>query len=126
MPDTERYPHLFLPGPTDSRGFTSPQQGGGGSERPERDRAVHAAHVAARLEAAFETDQAAKLAANSTRDGTYLSFLSEPGFDLELKSLEQRGVGIRLLNVREIGDTNPPVTQATVYIPKGAAGHFLQ
>jgi hypothetical protein len=53
-----------------------------------------------RLEAAFADDEQQRVAAHADRLGLYLTFFSEPGFDLVLKSLETRRLGIRLLNAR--------------------------
>jgi hypothetical protein len=121
-----RYRHLFLAGPTDTSHFSSPQQGGSDARIPVRDRAAHAIWVQQKLEAAFADDEAQRVASHSERHGLYLTFHSEPGFDLVMRSLEARRLGIRLLNVRmaqsEIGST----TLATVYVPKVACPHFLR
>lgn len=63
--------------------------------------------------------------AQSDRNGIYLAFTSDPGFDLVTKSLEARPQGIRLLNVKTIGPEDAPQTIATVYVPREKSGHFL-
>lgn len=121
-----RYPHLFLPGPTNTREFTSPQ---GGSPIPrlrERNREAHAAFVRERLEAALAEDEQRRAQAHSDRGGLYLTFFSEPKFDLVFKSLEARRLGIRLLNVRRVGPENELTTQATVYVPRQVTAYFLK
>lgn len=120
-----RYRHLFLDGPTDTRPFSSPG-GGGGSARPTVDRAAHAAKIRQRLEASFGVDEQRRVAAASDRHGTYLMFSSEPGFDLALKSLEAKRLGIRLMNVKEEGPPRQETTRATVYVPRVAMAHFLK
>lgn len=121
-----RYRHLFLAGPAATPSFTSPQQGGGDARLPARDRATHAARVRQQLEAAFADDEQRRVAASADRLGLYLTFFSEPGFDLVLKSLEARRLGIRLLNVRTEQTDTGVTTLATVYVPRAAGPHFLR
>jgi hypothetical protein len=64
-----------------------------------------------------------------TRDGIYVEFEGAPGYDLVTKSLEDRGAGIRLLNVYTIRSQSDPtqeITRATVFIPSGKQEHFLR
>lgn len=121
-----RYRHLFLAGPTSSPKFTSPQQRGGKPKIPTRDRAAHADSVRQKLEAALDENEKQRAAAHADRQGFYLTFYSEPGFDLILKSLEARTSGIRLLNVRSDGAQDKSTTQATVYVPLKARAYFLR
>ncbi len=63
-----------------------------------------------------------------TRDGVYVEFEGAPGYDLVTKSLEDRGAGIRLLNVytvRSESDPTQELTRATVFIPSGKQEKFL-
>jgi hypothetical protein len=64
--------------------------------------------------------------AHADRNGVYLDFYSEPGFDLILKSLEARRSGIRLLNVTKEGTEAEERTRATVYIPRQKSSYFLR
>lgn len=121
-----RYRHLFLAGPTSSPKFTSPQQRGGKPKIPTRDRAAHADSVRLKLETALDENEKQRAAAHADRQGFYLTFYSEPGFDLILKSLEARTSGIRLLNVRSDGAQDKTTTQATVYVPLKARAYFLR
>lgn len=120
-----RYPHLFLPGPTDTRQFTSPQQSRGGPNLRPRDRNAHAQLIRQRLEAAFAEDEQRRAQTHSDREGLYLTFSSEPGFDLVFKSLEARRL-IRLLNVQRLGPESETTTRATVYVPHAMIAHFLR
>jgi hypothetical protein len=64
-----------------------------------------------------------------TRDGVYVEFEGAPGYDLVTKSLEDRGAGIRLLNVYTIRSESDPtqeITRATVFIPSGKQENFLK
>ncbi len=60
------------------------------------------------------------------RHGVYLEFVSEPGFHLMLKSLEQLPSGIRLLNVRRREVAGQDETLATVYVPDEKRSNFLR
>lgn len=122
-----RFSHLFLPGPSDSRNdYSSPRRGGDGPRLRVQDRPTHAEHVQKALESAWKTAEERQAVAYSTRQGVYLEFTSEPGFDLALKKLESRKSGIRLLNVRTDRVDGSPVTRATVFVPHNKSGHFLQ
>src|SRR5690606_30589632 len=122
-----RFSHLFLPGPSDSRNdYSSPRRGGDGPRLRVQDRPTHAEHVQKALESAWKTAEERQAVAYSTRQGVYLEFASEPGFDLALKKLESRKSGIRLLNVRTDRVDGSPVTRATVFVPHNKSGHFLQ
>ena len=123
----ERFPHLFLPGPSLSRDdYSSPRGGGNGPRLPSRDRPTHAAFVRRALETAWQQADERRAVAHSSRQGVYLEFSSEPGFNLTLKSLESRKAGIKLLNVRTEGQEGTEVTRATVFIPLDKSAHFLQ
>lgn len=58
----------------------------------------------------------------TTRHGCYIEFVSAPGADLSLKSLENVRSGIRLLNVRT-GEEGR--TLATVFVPSEQRSYFL-
>jgi hypothetical protein len=55
-------------------------------------------------------------------EGTVLDFRSDPGFKLQLQSLEMRRSGIELLNSRVVDQ----VMHATVFIPAGKTGIFVR
>jgi hypothetical protein len=58
------------------------------------------------------------------RRGAYIEFVSEPGFDLVFESLEDIRSGVRLRNVRRVGD--PQETIATLFVPNEKRGLFLR
>lgn len=122
----ERFPHLFLKAPPESSGFTSVSSGGGDpADFPDRDRQGHADHLERRLEQAWENAAGRQAAAHSTRRGCYLEFVSAPGAELALKSLESLTAGVRLLNVRTTGQGGNQITLATVFVPSDKRAHFL-
>ncbi|MFT4547956.1 MAG: hypothetical protein ACI9UA_003011 [Pseudoalteromonas tetraodonis] len=123
----KRFSHLFLRGPSTSRDdYSSPRRGGDGPRLRAQDRPVHAEHVKTSLEAAWGEAKDRVAVAHSTRQGVYLEFSSEPGFELVLRSLESRQAGIKLLNVHTEGEEGREVTRATVFIPQDKSAHFLQ
>jgi hypothetical protein len=69
--------------------------------------------------------ESAQAVAHTERHGIYFDFISEPGFDLMVKSLEAIRSGIRLLSVRrqQVGDEEE--TLATVYVPHQQRSYFL-
>ncbi|RYZ89570.1 MAG: S8 family peptidase [Proteobacteria bacterium] len=126
MPN-ERYPHLFLLGRAQSQRFTSPSRVvNNETNSPARNRAIHAAYLQQRLNAAITQAEQQKTSSRSNRSGMYLDFTSEPGFDLTLKSLESQRSNIRLLNVKKEVVGGAPITRATVFVPFSKRGYFLK
>jgi hypothetical protein len=122
----EHYRHIFLAGPTRTQQFTSPRRGGSPSAIPPRDRAVHGEYLRRQLETAWQNCIQRQAVVHVERHGSYIDFMSEPGFELAIKSLENRSHGIRLLNVhKEEGPVEAERTMATVYVPHQERGYFL-
>lgn len=118
----EHFPLLFLDGPSETRGFTTTMQGGGGSALPTRIASSHSANLQDRMSRAWSDAEGRQAAGLTTRQGCYIEFVSAPGADLALKSLECVSSGIRLLNVRTHDDGR---TLATVYVPSSQRSYFL-
>ncbi|MDR1533556.1 MAG: S8 family peptidase [Planctomycetota bacterium] len=99
---------------------------------PPRDRGVHggklrrewtAIWAKAKKEGEFRT-----AVSKPAKDGVYIEFEGAPGYDLKTKSLEDRGAGIRLLNVYTVHSEKAPakeIVRATVFIPSGKQNYFL-
>jgi len=121
-----RFRHLFLAGPTNRTDFSSPRRGGSSPRLRAQDRQSHATYIAQKLEAAWHAAEERQAVAHADRNGVYLEFRSEPGFDLVLKSLESVRSGIRLLNVKVEGPEGEETTMATVFVPHSKSAHFLQ
>jgi hypothetical protein len=126
----ERYRHIFLAGPTRTQGFTNPRRGGSEPRIPtDRDRAGHSRYLQQRLDQAwreFEEHVRRQAVVHVERQGAYIEFVGEPGFDLMIKSLEALRSGIRLYNVRQEGEGDTERTLATVYVPHNKRGFFLR
>lgn len=126
-----RFKHIFLDQSGNTREFTNPRSGGAKPRLPSRDREKHSQKLRRKLDKAWETaeEKAKQRTAVSfpVKDGIYLEFRGAPEHDLIIKSLEDKRVGIRLLNVREVQrDSEHTVVYATVHVPTKKAGHFLE
>jgi hypothetical protein len=53
------------------------------------------------------------------KSGIHLEFVSEPGFELDLRGMERAKAGIRLVNVRTRQSGDAEEHLATVYVPRG-------
>jgi len=122
----ELYPHLFLDHPTRTLSYTNPQHGGSAPRFPSRDRFMHAAHLQAQFDSAWQANITRRVISQSTRSGIYLEFRGEPGYDLKTKSLEVIKSGIRLLNIRKESITGNEQTIATIYMPFDRRQSFLK
>lgn len=91
---------------------------------PKRDNPrAHASFIYQKLAECRERDLTQKqVAAIRHKEGTYLEFVGAENCDLCTKSFDNYTSGIRLLNVREDGDT----VKATVYVPSQKTGYFLE
>ena len=121
----EHYRHIFLPGPTRTQGFTSPQRGRGTTRIPPRDRVEHSTYLRQHFEQAWQDAEQRHAVVHTERHGTYIEFVSEPGFDLTLQSLDNIKSGIRLLNVQRPREPDNEQTLATVYVPSNRRSYFL-
>ncbi|TNF28005.1 MAG: hypothetical protein EP329_18655 [Deltaproteobacteria bacterium] len=113
----ERRPHLLVSGTAQAEPYTYPKEGGGGGfDRPPRNRAGHSARLLADLDQAH-VDIDARRSAEGAVDllGMTLELESEPGFELALDKLDRRRDGIELASVRQRGT----VTLATIFVAEG-------
>lgn len=128
MAGDDQLPHILIREGVSTEAYRYP--GGGGATRPPpaRDRATHAKHLhkqldSARTQAERRSEEIASWAVPAKK-GLHLEFESEPGFDLELQSLDQRGLGgIRLVAVRSSPETEDALL-ATVFVPEGKLGQL--
>ena len=116
--------HFILDGVTETEAFRSPQQGGGQSEVPPRDRSQHGADLLRYVDELRQSANAAReaqMAAGMEEGlGLQVEFESFPEIELAFESLSRERSGIELLNVRESDN----LTFATVFIPDGKLEHF--
>ena len=125
-----QHSHLFLPDIKESIPYTSNATRGPQANIPERDIATHSERLITLFQGVWENVQQDKVEREAvslrTKNGTYLEFKSSAGFDLTTKSLEDIRQGIRLLNIRQIGEGENEETLCTVYVPSGKENFFLQ
>lgn len=96
-----------------------------GKNFPRRDNSkLHAKFIERKLNECYERSETQKQAAAIRyKEGVYLEFSSAAKHDLEIKSLENKTQGIRLLNVKTDNETE--TIKATVYIPAGKESYFI-
>ncbi len=116
--------HLFPRNTSTTERYTYAKGGRGKPlTLPPRDRVPHASNLIRDIEDAEE--QAKVASANKKSEdrprGTVLDFESDPGFKLQLGSLEYRSNGIELRNSR----TADNVMHAAVFVPQGKIGYFV-
>jgi hypothetical protein len=116
----------MAPDAPDAKRFTSPSRFiSDGLNRPPRTRAAHAQNLITKLE---QISEAAETRAEEQRafglddgHGIYLTFESEPQFELKFESLDLTKSGVELCAV-----ITTDRTQATVYVPDGKLALFLK
>jgi hypothetical protein len=115
--------HLRVPMLPDSEPFTLTGNGGGSDRDPfQGDRYSHGRRLQRELAAALDPQDA-----HTEPAGTYITFVSFPGLELALQSLDPqaRGEQPELVAVREESTASGVVQMATVYVPDGKKGYFL-
>jgi len=127
---SDSYKHIKLPGPNKRSPYTSEKGGNSKINSPPRDRIKHGQKILKLFKKAWHESQNEFLVAYPERNGIYLEFISSPGFELAIKSLEDLKQGIRLCNVRKEENTKKEgggtISYATVYIPKNKHNVFFQ
>ena len=123
----ERLPHILIKDTATTNRYTRPTGGGGsGSDLPPRNRKNHAKQLLAQLVAIQEEEpdivSQQKALGLDAGWGIYISFESEPDFDLKFKSLEFQRSGIELCAIKQFERK----TVATVFVPEGKLGYFLK
>ncbi len=104
--------------------------GSGGSERPafSGDRRQHGNGLKAELQAATNSEPRDETPTREDPTGTYITFVSFPGFELVLKSLDSLASGTQpeLIAVSTEDTEAGSVQRATVFIPEGKKSYFLK
>ncbi|MCC9018957.1 S8 family peptidase [Flavobacterium lipolyticum] len=125
-----QYLHLFLPNIKESIPYTSNSTRGPQVNIPDRDVASHSQKLTEAFEEIWKNIQNARNEREAiflrSKQGTYLEFKSSIGFDLITKSLEDIRQGVRLLNIRQIGEKENEEILCTVYVPSGKESFFLK
>ena len=122
----DRLPHLLVRDTATTSRYTSPRKGQSPDlNLPQRNRAQHAEHLLRQIERAREQEeniiQQQKAFGLDVGNGIYISFESEPAFDLKFESLEFQRGGIELCSIKQLDEQ----LIATVFIPEGKLAYFL-
>lgn len=122
--DTDRLPHLIVDGFFTTEKYTARQGFGPDYPLPARDRAAHGNSVKTQLEKLRGENEEKRGVDPSGTDPAPISIevRSEPGYFLNLDSLENKAKGIEVACVRTDGD----IQIATVQVPEGSLTHFLK
>lgn len=127
--------HILLPNLPEQSQYTSAPSRGNPKKIPSRNRELHSQNLKEQLKQIWKDIKDEQAIHHVSREGIYLEFKGEPGFDLITKSLENMRKNIRLLNIRNITEfilneiTNKKekktVTYATVYVPNKEKKYFF-
>jgi len=126
-------PHLTV---TDyeQNNFTGTRGGSDGKPQPPRVRNEHSTYLKNELKQTWEDAGNDVVVYHTHRNGVYLEFQGEQGYELITKSLENRRSRdlekwVRLLNIRtekmEDSDDSIETTYATVYVPNSKKDMFF-
>lgn len=119
-------PHLELRNTATAERYIYPRDARGPTfSLPARDRQSHGRGLQGQLGQVIQDAPAAQVPlpdAPESLEGVTLEFVSNPGFQLKLESLERLRSGIEVLNVRIDGD----VMQASVFVPHSKLGLFFK
>lgn len=128
--EEDLFRHIKLLGPNEHFDFISTSSGNRQPKIPSRNREQHGNKIYKQLEQAWQESQNEFLVAYPERRGIYLEFISSPGFELMIRSLEDLRQGIRLCNVRteirSINNEKVKTTLATVFIPRNKRDFFFR
>ncbi len=116
--------NIFLENITEQLGYKSTPHSMKKHYPPRENASNHAAFLKNKFDICRQQALTQKqVAAIKYKNGTYLEFAGESGYELATKSLENRKQGIRLLNVRTDDDG---IIKATVYVPEGKISYYLK
>ena len=124
---TEHLPHIDIKDTAKSEGYTRPPGGDGPNfNLPSRNLQDHAKNLLNQLTDIQEKESRLiskqKALGLDAGNGIYVSFESEPGFELKLESLDIQRSGIELCSIKQLDYK----TIATVFVPEGKLIHFLK
>ncbi|MGL4464974.1 MAG: S8 family peptidase [Planctomycetia bacterium] len=121
---TKRLPHLVVEGFFTKDKYTAVSRPGPKSDLPARDRCAHGNSVVSQLEKIRGENEQNRGSRTTDDEPAPISIevRGEPGYFLNLDSLENKKKGIEVACVRTEGD----VQIATVQVPEGSLTHFLR
>lgn len=124
--------HILVRQPASSEAYTSYESGRGSPRPPAPIRDQHARRLIQEAEEAARFAQERREAASHdlgvipTSEGMLLTFESWPEFELELSTFDPARQPPELIAVRTAGEGEDERQLATVHVPEGSLGFFLQ
>jgi len=120
------FKHIFLSEIAERMSFTNPRFGGNVFKVNRKNRRQQSTLLRNSIEETWRQFETERDRLHTERQGEYFEFVSDPGFELSIQSLDSIRSGIRLLNTRVEDENNLKVMYATVYIPYKKRGYFLK
>lgn len=123
----DHLPHILVKDTATASGYTRPPRVITSTRNiPARNRNAHAEFLLGKLQQAQEAESAIveeqKAFGLDAGNGIYISFESDPEFDLKFESLEFQRSGIELCTIKETDNK----WIATIFVPEGKLTHFLK
>ncbi len=119
-----KFPHYFSDKPPEDIDYT-PSGGGSRPNLPPRDREKHSQRLLRQLNQAWKKAERDAVSIQA-REGVYLEFKSQKGFELPSHLLENRQQKIRFLSQRTEGEDKDQTTISTVYVPINKNQYFIK
>ncbi|MBD3266488.1 S8 family serine peptidase [bacterium] len=119
-----KFPHYFLDRPPDNKPFT-PSAGGSRPSLPTRNREEHSQRLLQQFREAWATAEQDTISLKA-REGVYLEFKSQQGYELPTHLLENRQQKIRFLSKRTEGAGEEQTTFSAVYVPADKNKYFIK
>jgi hypothetical protein len=122
----QKYPHILLPQQPETSIYRNPRSGRNSLRIKPQNRQYHGKWLKIKLTEAWEKSENELAVYQAERNGIYLEFKGEQGYELVINSLESlrsknQEANIRVLNIREEDETR----YATVYVPKEKKDYFF-
>lgn len=121
-----QYPHILLPQQPESSIYRNPRFGRNPIKIKPQNRQDHGAWLKTKLTEAWKKAENDLAVYQAERNGIYLEFKGEQGYELVINSLESlrsknQEANIRVLNIREKDE----IRYATVYVPNEKKDYFF-
>ncbi len=127
--ESSHLPHIEIRTPPLTERFTTPQSVRSKHRFPSRNRGEHGARLRAQLEqVSAQSEEALARQREPIERGVYVEFESDPGFPLQIDSLENRRLGIELVAVSRVEpvEEDNELIKATVFVREGRLDVFLK
>lgn len=120
-----KFPHYFSDKPPDNIKYNPPGGGGSPPDLPPRDREKHSQRLLRQFNQAWKKAENDAVSIQA-REGVYLEFKSQKGYEFPSHLLENRKQKIRFLSQRTEGKDKDQTTISTVYVPINKNQYFIK